>query len=232
MRKVPLLLLLVGLTVIPRLPGEENLRLESIEWTDIWVTNANHSDLPRVLLVGDSITRGYFSAVEKNLTGKASCARYASSMFLGNPDYLDELKVILRRYQFRVIHINNGLHGWDYTEEEYRQSLPKLMETLRKYGKGAAVIWATTTPRRSSDNPDLLAPDTDRVKERNRIAVAYMTQHGITVDDLFSLVAEHPEYYSGDHTHFDAEGQDVEGKQVSETILRVLTGPSVTRKGQ
>ena len=39
--------------------------LEPIEWTDIWVTNANRNDLPRVLLVGDSITRGYFKSAEK-----------------------------------------------------------------------------------------------------------------------------------------------------------------------
>jgi hypothetical protein len=72
------------------------------------VANANQNDLPRVLLVGDSIARGYFAAVEKDLAGKAYCARYATSMFMGNPDYLDELKVILKRYSFSAIHINNG----------------------------------------------------------------------------------------------------------------------------
>ena len=29
---------------------------EYIEWCNIWVANANRSDKPRVLLVGDSIT--------------------------------------------------------------------------------------------------------------------------------------------------------------------------------
>ena len=33
---------------------------ERIEWADIWVTDADKDDLPRVLLIGDSITRGYF----------------------------------------------------------------------------------------------------------------------------------------------------------------------------
>ena len=44
---------------------------ERIEWADIWVTDADKSDLPRVLLIGDSITRGYFDGVEKPLAGKA-----------------------------------------------------------------------------------------------------------------------------------------------------------------
>ncbi len=160
MRKALFFICLVqlGLTGIQLAQAEENPRLEKIEWTDIWVTNASQNDLPRVLLVGDSITRGYFPAVEKDLAGKANCARYTTSMFLGNPDYLAELKIILHRYQFSVIHINNGLHGWDYTEDQYRQSLPKLMDTVKKYGKGAVVIWATTTPRRSNENPARARP--------------------------------------------------------------------------
>ncbi len=158
-----------------------------------------------------SIARGYFGAVEKDLAGKAYCPRYTTSMFLGNPDYLDELKTILKRYRFSVIHVNNGLHGSGYTEEQYRQSLPKLMDTLKKYSKGAVVIWASTTPRRS---PEMIAPlvtDNEKVKERNRIAVEYMTQHGIEVDDLFGLVAQHSEYYNlpQDVTHFNPRGQTV-----------------------
>ncbi|MFX3891450.1 hypothetical protein ACJBV1_11045, partial [Streptococcus suis] len=30
---------------------------ESIEWCDIWISHANETNLPRVLLIGDSITR-------------------------------------------------------------------------------------------------------------------------------------------------------------------------------
>jgi lysophospholipase L1-like esterase len=202
--------------------AKDNPHLERIEWTDIWVVGADQSDLPRVLLVGDSITRGYFDNVDRALTGKAYCARYATSMFMSNPDYLEQLKMILKRYRFRVIHVNNGLHGWDYTEEQYRKALPPLMDTLKKYGNGAVVIWATTTPRRVKEAPTQFAPDTNRVKERNRVALDYMTRHGIQVDDLFNLVAEHPEYYSEDATHFNDQGKAVEGKQVSEAILKVL----------
>jgi lysophospholipase L1-like esterase len=145
-------------------------------------------------------------------------------MFMANPDYFAELKIILKRHQFSVIQVNNGLHGWEYTEQQYGQSLPKLMDFLKKYGRGATIVWATTTPRRSPQNPAQLSVDNDRVKERNRIAVEYMTKHGIAVDDLYSLVADHPEYYRDDHTHFNDQGRAVEGKQVSEVILQALKG--------
>ena len=231
MQRLLLLMLLISLAAGTIRAGQSKakLPLENTEWTDIWITNADQDNLPRVLLVGDSITHGYFSEVEKVLDGKASCARYTTSGFMGNPDYLDELKILLGRYRFKVIHVNNGLHGWDYTEAQYRQSLPGLMETLRRYGAGATLIWASTTPTRSPDNPAQLAADTNRVQERNRIAAEYMQRHGIALDDLYTLVADHPEYYVDDHTHFNAQGQAVEAQQVGGAILRVLEGTSATK---
>ena len=236
MRKAMLfvLILQVGVMTTQRARATEKIKLEKTEWSDIWLADANQSDLPRVLMVGDSIAQGYFRDVDKDLSGKAYCAKFATSKFLGNPDYLDELKLILKRYRFSVIHINNGLHGWTYTEEDYRQALPKLIQTLKKYGKGAAIVWATTTPRRNFKKPAELAIDNNRVLERNRIAVEYMTKHGIAVDDLYTVVADHPEYYNlpQDATHFNSEGRAIEARQVSEVILRYLTGKSVAGKDQ
>jgi hypothetical protein len=236
MRKMLILILLIQVVVMVsgRAQAKDDPKLEKTEWSDIWLANATQNDLPRVLMVGDSIVQGYFRDVEKDLTGKAYCAKFATSKFMGNRDYLDELKLILKRYQFSVIHINNGLHGWTYTEEQYRQSLPKLMETLKKYGKGAVIVWATSTPRRNVQKPAELATDNGRVMERNRLAVEYMTQHGIAVDDLYNLVADHPEYYNlpQDATHFNPQGRAVEGQQVSEIILRSLANKSAAAKEQ
>jgi hypothetical protein len=237
MRKLGLYFFLIPVAMAVSLPApaRETPRLEKIEWSEIWVDDANQSELPRVLMVGDSIAQGYFRDVEKDLAGKASCAKFATSMFMSNPDYLDTLKIILRRYRFSVIHINNGLHGWTgYTEEQYRLSLPKLMETLTKYDKGARIIWATTTPRRNPQYPSQRAADNDRVLERNRIAVEYMHQHRVAVDDLYGLVADHPEYYNlpQDATHFNAQGRALEARQVSDMLLHNLAGKSDAAAGQ
>ena len=55
---------------------------ESIEWCDIWISHADETNLPRVLLIGDSITRAYYPQVEKNLEGKAYVGRLSSSAFI------------------------------------------------------------------------------------------------------------------------------------------------------
>lgn len=127
-------------------PVKENPILESIEWTDIRVNNADKDDLPRVLFVGDSIVKGYFPAAEKELAGKANCGRLATSAFITHEDFLANLEIVLDRYRWDVIHINNGLHGWDYTERQYRDGFPMLAELLGTRAKDATIIWALTTP--------------------------------------------------------------------------------------
>jgi hypothetical protein len=60
---------------------------ESIEWCDIWISDANGTNLPRVLLIGDSISRDFYPEVEKHLAGKAYVARLSTSAFISDPVY-------------------------------------------------------------------------------------------------------------------------------------------------
>src|ERR1700749_4899537 len=75
--------------------AEPRLLREGTEWCDIWIAHADKNDLPRVLLVGDSITRAYYSEVENRLDGKAYVARLATSRFLADPVFAQELRLIL-----------------------------------------------------------------------------------------------------------------------------------------
>src|SRR5277367_4881011 len=68
---------------------------ESIEWCDLWISHANATNLPRVLLIGDSITRAYYPEVEKHLAGKAYVARLATSRFIADPVLLQEIALVL-----------------------------------------------------------------------------------------------------------------------------------------
>jgi len=196
---------------------------ERIEWSDIWVVNANKDNLPRVLLVGDSITRQYFGTVEKALEGEANLARCTTSKFLGAPDYLPELEILLRSYRFDVIHINNGLHGFGYTEGQYKDGFPPLLGSLKKYAPDATLIWATTTPVREKGNLSWFNEQrTARVRERNRIAVRFMKANHIPVDDLYNVVVQHPEFYKTGGTHFNPKGVAALGARVAAMISKYL----------
>jgi hypothetical protein len=213
-------LLLVLITAHMAL-AEEPIR-ERIEWADIWVTDADKNDLPRVLFIGDSITRGYFDAVEKHLAGKAYCARLTTSKCVADPALLDEVQLLLKQYRFTAIHFNNGLHGFGYTEDQYRAGLSGLLNTLRKHAGDAKLIWATTTPVREPGNLAQIADTTKRVQARNAIAADIMQKSGVATNDLYGVVELHQDFYAGDGVHFNDEGRAAQARQVAENVLKCL----------
>jgi hypothetical protein len=91
--------------------GTPRFSRESIEWFDTWIPHANETKLPRVLLIGDSISRDYYPGVEKRLAGKAYLDRLSTSASIFDPVSLQEIKMVLGAYKFDVIHFNNGMHG-------------------------------------------------------------------------------------------------------------------------
>ena len=197
---------------------------ENIEWLDVWVPGNAVKDQPRVLLIGDSITRGYYKTVEDKLKGKAVVCRLATSKSLGDPGLLDEVKLVLGQAKFDVVHFNNGMHGWGYTEDEYAKAIPELVATIRKSAPGAKLVWASTTPVRVNGKVDQLAPKTDRVKARNKSAAEVMTKDKIPTNDLFALVADKPELFSNDGVHLNAKGSTALGEQVAAQVMKALEG--------
>jgi lysophospholipase L1-like esterase len=192
---------------------------EEYEWLDVWLPHTNETGLPRVLLIGNSITRAYYPEVEKLLQGKAFVGRLCTSKSLGDPALLEEITLILKSDTFDIIHFNNGLHGWAYTEEEYKKSFPVWVETIRKVAPSAKLIWATSSPIRQGEGMLELENRTQRIIERNRIAAEYIAGQNIVTDDLFTLVIDHPEYYAGgDGTHLVPIGVTEMAKQVARII--------------
>ena len=217
----PAYVFVVVLLSFPFGVADEPVR-ERIEWIDIWVTDADRNDLPRVLLVGDSITRGYFSGVEKHLAGKASCARLTTSKCVSDLTFNDDLLLMLNQYKFSVIHFNNGLHGWGYTEDQYRDGLVKTVDAVKRHFGDATVIWASTTPVREKADLKKFNERTERVKVRNKLASEIMAEQHIPTDDLFELVKDHPEWTSGDGVHFNGQGNEALAKQVAESVMKHL----------
>ncbi|HUX09687.1 MAG TPA: hypothetical protein VMW51_03540, partial [Terriglobia bacterium] len=52
-------------------PTGRHVAREPIEWIRLWLPNVNKTDLPQVLLLGDSITQAYYEDVAADLKGKA-----------------------------------------------------------------------------------------------------------------------------------------------------------------
>ncbi len=197
---------------------------ESIEWCDIWISHANETNLPRVLLIGDSIAREYYPEVEKRLSGKAFVARLATSRFVADPVLLKEIELVLNDAKFDVILFNNGMHGGQHGEAEYRKAFPKFIKTIRACAPKAKLIWATTTPLRDGKGvtSDTKAEYSDeRITARNVLAAEIIAAQKIPSVDLNAAVRGHPEFHS-DNVHFNGQGIQVLTDEVSAAVEKLL----------
>jgi len=221
---------------------------EAVEWCDIWMPHANetNANLPRVLLIGDSITRGYYAGVEKRLAGKAFVARLTTSAFVSDPLLLQQIALVLDGQKFDVIQFNNGMHGWRHSEAEYRAAFPKFLATIQQHARGAKLIWANTTPlkggaqaettepaaatdknvegRKLMLKSDLSGRSNARIAARNAIALEFVKPLNLPVVDLNTLMVGHPEYHNGD-VHFNELGMNMQAERVAAEVLTALQHP-------
>ena len=93
---------------------------ERFEWVQSWCDEALSDDLPRVLLIGDSITRQYQDRVRELLRGKCYVDYFSSSYAADSPLYKTLIKAFIRDSKYSVIHFNNGLHGFHIGKSAYK----------------------------------------------------------------------------------------------------------------
>ena len=203
---------------------------EKIEWLRIWVPDSDQAELdrPRVLLIGDSITNGYGPKVAEIVGDQASIAWACTSRFPADPAFLDELSLPLRHTDFDIIHFNNGLHGFGYSEEEYREHLTKAVAHLRELTPNASWALATSTPIRTIGDLSTLRETNPRVVARNGILRDLAREEGLPVSDLYSLMEDRSDLYSEDATHFGEEGQKLQAKCVITTLNPLLAHTAST----
>lgn len=187
--------------------------------------------LPRVLLIGDSVSRGYTQAVRKELQGKANVHRAPENC---GPvaNGLRKLEVWLGQGKWDVIHFNFGIHDRATPLADYAKRLEELLERMEK--TGARVVWASTTP--IPDDPNKKQSSASIV-ERNEIAATLMEKRGHPVNDLFSKVTPKLDVLQNQNdVHFNAAGYDFLGTQVAASLLAELArnpaGPAAGNAGK
>ena len=210
---------------VAEVKSAEDLQRETIEWCNIRWEYTNDQKLPRVLLVGDSIVVGYSGHVKKLLKGKAYVDMLATSKCISDPAFLKETKYALEDYQHAVVHVNNGLHGWHQTDEQYEAALRGYVKKLKQLAKDSKLIWASTTPVPSRRKGVKLEKRRNGiVLARNAIAEKVMKDNDIAVNDLYALVIDDLEQLSASkgNVHYNEEGKSRQGKAVADAILASL----------
>lgn len=176
----------------------------------------------KVTLLGDSIRLIGYGKVVPELLGNdfevfqpSDNCRFAKYTLRGLFDWDKQMEGT------NIVHWNNGL--WDVsnlfgdgpfsTESEYVNNILRIADILlEKYDK---VIFATTTAVR----PENLYDSNSYIERYNQIIVPKLSEKGVIINDLHSLVAADVyRYISEDNIHLSDEGIAVCAKQVAKII--------------
>jgi acyl-CoA thioesterase-1 len=160
--------------------------------------------LPRVLIIGDSISMNYFDAAKEELKGVANLHRNEGNAGPSSRGVLNA-KLWLGDYaekgrHWDVIQFNHGLHdlkqvydkntdtfgAYSVPMEDYKANLKKEIAILKK--TGAKLIWCATTPV-PNDNKSQYARRKGACVDFNKAAMEVMAKHPeIQINDLHATV--------------------------------------------
>ena len=178
--------------------------------------------LPRILLIGDSVSRAYTQTVRRELAGKAKVHR-APANCGPTATGLEKIEIWLGDGKWDIIHFNFGIHDRTTPIEDYTDRLEQLINRFKR--TGAALIWASTTPI-----PDLPEKrfSAGSIVERNAAAAEVMDKHHIAIDDLFSAITPQlGELQNPRDVHFTGPGNEFLGQVVSRFLAsRLKTHPA------
>jgi len=203
--------------------------------TTVRAQNKPAADLPKVVLVGDSIRLGYAPKVAERLAGKAVVISPEANGG-DSANVLAHLDEWVIRQKPDVVHWNCGLHDlkrakadgrYQVAVEQYEANLRKIVARVRDETR-AALVFANTTPildeRHAKRKADFDRLEAD-VRRYNAAAGAVLRAEGIPIDDLHWVVEQGgPENMLGpDGTHYTPAGSDRLAEAVADCILRQLT---------
>ena len=190
--------------------------------------------LPRVLLIGDSISIGYTIPTREFLKGVANVHRIpvnGSSTDVGLKNLDAWLATGGADKKWDVIHFNWGLHDLKHWKDgkldlagpqlvpvdQYEKNLREIVTRLKK--TGAKLIFATTTPVPEGSGGRVAKDELTY----NAAALRVMKTEGVEVDDLHAFAAARlAEIQRPQNVHFTDAGSKALAGQVASEIRKVL----------
>jgi lysophospholipase L1-like esterase len=172
--------------------------------------------LPRMLIIGDSISRGYTLPVRNALEGKVNVHR-APQNCCATTLGLENLDLWLGDEKWDLITFNFGIHDRNTSDADYEKNLTEIVGRLK--ATGARLVWVTTTPV-PEGALEYVEGSVDRL---NQIAASIMKEQQIDVLDLHGAVAPViGQYQIHKNCHFKQEGYDFLGTRIAETARHEL----------
>jgi hypothetical protein len=190
--------------------------------------------MKKILLIGDSIRKGYDLYVKESMQGLAEVyypeenCRFAEYVLRHVHMWRDDLSID----QVDAVHWNVGL--WDnlriYGDEcltpidTYAAYIERIAKRLKFLFPNAVQIFATSTPVIEDGYVKEYEMRYNKDTEAyNEAAVRVLTPLGVRINDLYALMRETPDSYHSDQTHYyTAEGTARIGGRVNAVLCDAL----------
>ena len=230
MKKLLLLLLAIAATADAQQPAATAQPRPARKPDASLAKIADEPGLPRVLLIGDSISMGYTLPTREVLKGKANLHRIPANGG-STKDGIANLDKWLGGEKWDVIHFNWGLHDLKHFKdgkmdpnapqvsnpEEYEKNLRELVKRMK--ATGAKLIFATTTPVPDGSSGRVAGDDA----KYNAVAARVMKDLGVSIDDLHALcVPKLADWQLPQNVHFKPEGYRALAEKVAAEIEAAL----------
>lgn len=207
------------------------------------ITYENVSEIPKVLLIGDSISKGYREKVSDKLIGKAD-VYYPDEITTYSTHILRYIHEIAEKLSIGsnldVVYFNVGL--WDVlridgdepliSREEYKNNLQRIVKRMKLLFPNAQIIFATITPvLEELAKYEFLRLNED-IDSYNEIACEVMRRNDVLIHDLHQIAYKNLDGNYIDFTHFSEDGYRILADEVATYISCHLPGSAEKEKGQ
>ncbi len=198
--------------------------------------------LPNVLILGDSISIGYFPFVKEIMEGRVNLSRPMSAKggfqnCAGTTNGIKKISQWIGKTQWDLIHFNFGLHDIKHVNpqngknsksfedphqaspEQYEKNLNFIVKELKK--TKAKLIFATTTPYPDGKLKPARKPGMPKIY--NTVALRIMKKHNVYINDLHGFVEPRiNELQRPNNVHFTQFGSEELAKEVVKSIMKYL----------
>ncbi len=203
--------------------------------------------LPRVLILGDSISIGYTPFVREKLQGVANVYRpddNCSSTTYG----LAKLDEWLADGHWDLIHFNFGLHDLKHVNEKgepvavdagrrqvaaelYEQQLEAIVQRLQQ--TGAKLVWCSTTPIPAGASARMEGSEVEYNRIAQNVIRRVLGEDRVTNDLHSAALAKLTDIQQPANVHFTEDGSRYLAERVATVIQQQLQGPvAIWQKAQ
>jgi len=227
----------------------EMMRNVSGEGYNMQRADIKDPSLPRILVIGDSISMGYRGFISEHFKGKAYVDYWVGGGWLDPKSVLaDDSPVktswtgVLSNGPYDVISWNSmTLHMWTPAmpgrclESNHADNVAEVIDHIKMVSPESKLIWIRCTPYTTAveGGPNLLdAEKSERLVTFNKITDEVMIRYGIPEVDLYALCEKNLDKASKDGVHWSGDASKLMADEIIKEIEKNLPTPKKQGTGK